>query len=97
MSMVEKQTVQQGQEKKLDLEDVPQLAHFDSVRVYSILESKLVEEAKNNHTWACEGANLHPWKENAQSAVYVLLDKLASYVGPYLIDTFVQFLNGQEE
>ncbi|KAJ8644490.1 hypothetical protein MRB53_006238 [Persea americana] len=37
------------------------------------------------------------WKENLLTAFFSLLYTVCSYVGPYLIDTFVQYLNGQRE
>ncbi|CBI39697.3 unnamed protein product, partial [Vitis vinifera] len=37
------------------------------------------------------------WAEILLTALFLLLDILASYVGPYLIDTFVQYLNGRRE
>ncbi|KAL2495980.1 ABC transporter C family member 3 [Forsythia ovata] len=37
------------------------------------------------------------WREISVSAVYVLVYTLASYVGPSLIETFVQYLNGKRD
>ncbi|KAL5077920.1 hypothetical protein RYX36_016904 [Vicia faba] len=35
------------------------------------------------------------WKEILLTAIFALVNTFASYVGPYLIDNFVQYLNGQ--
>jgi ATP-binding cassette subfamily C (CFTR/MRP) protein 2 len=37
------------------------------------------------------------WKEILLTGLYVMIYTLASYVGPYLIDTFVQYLNGRRQ
>ena len=37
------------------------------------------------------------WKEILLTALYVMIYTLASYVGPYLIDNFVQYLNGRRQ
>jgi ATP-binding cassette subfamily C (CFTR/MRP) protein 2 len=37
------------------------------------------------------------WKEILLTAILVIIYSLASYVGPYLIDTFFQYLNGRRE
>ncbi|KAG7037342.1 ABC transporter C family member 7, partial [Cucurbita argyrosperma subsp. argyrosperma] len=37
------------------------------------------------------------WKEILLSASFALIYTLATYVGPYLIDTFVQYLNGSRD
>ncbi|GAA0158217.1 ATP-binding cassette [Lithospermum erythrorhizon] len=91
-----------GRKKILGLEDIPQLAHFDSVRgTYPIFESKLESYSRGSKKittlMLVKALIFTTWREIAQSAVYVLLYTFASYVGPYLIDTLVQFLNGQEQ
>ncbi|GFP80473.1 ABC transporter c family member 3 [Phtheirospermum japonicum] len=89
-----------GYNKTLDLEDVPQLDISDTARgVFPILNSKLetYRDETNKVTTAmlARGLIFTTWKEIAVSAVYALVSTFASYVGPYLIDTFVQYLNGR--
>ncbi|XP_022877778.1 ABC transporter C family member 3-like isoform X1 [Olea europaea var. sylvestris] len=89
-----------GFKKTLDLEDVPQLANFDSVRgAFPILNNKLESDGgvskRVTTLMLSKGLIFMTWREISLSAVYVLVYTLASYVGPYLIDTFVQYLNGR--
>ncbi|KAL3503595.1 hypothetical protein ACH5RR_038044 [Cinchona calisaya] len=91
-----------GNKKTLDLEDVPQLMGLDSVRgAFPILENKLESESggssKVTTMMLVKGLISTVWKEVLLSAVFVLLYTLATYVGPSLIDTLVQYLNGHRE
>ncbi|XP_044482645.1 ABC transporter C family member 3-like [Mangifera indica] len=91
-----------GNKKTLDLEDVPQLDNADSVvGAFPIFRSKLQAEG-------CVGSGVttlklvkalvwSAWKEILITGLLALLYTIASYVGPYLIDTFVQYLNGKRE
>ncbi|KAL3643087.1 Canalicular multispecific organic anion transporter 2 [Castilleja foliolosa] len=89
-----------GYNKTLDLEDVPQLDISDTARgAFPILNSKLetYRDESNRVTTAMlvKGLLFTVRVEIAVSALYALVSTLASYVGPYLIDTFVQYLNGR--
>ncbi|CAK9166892.1 unnamed protein product [Ilex paraguariensis] len=91
-----------GSKKTLDLEDVPQLASIDSVRsAFPILRNKVESDCESSSkvtTYVLVKALIFTvWKEILLSAFLVLAYTLASYVGPYLIDTFVQYLNGRRE
>nr|AMP82923.1 ABC transporter C family member 3 [Catalpa bungei] len=91
-----------GYNKTLDLEDVPQLATPDTAGgAFPILNNKLEsyrEESNRVTTFMlAKGLFYTVWREIAVSAVYVLVYTVASYVGPSLIDTFVQYLNGQRD
>ncbi|KAK6149391.1 hypothetical protein DH2020_016916 [Rehmannia glutinosa] len=91
-----------GYKKTLDLEDIPQLDVSDTVKgALPILNSKLetyrVESNRVTTMMLVKGLIFTTWREIAVSAVYVLVYTLASYVGPYLIDTFVQYLNGHRD
>ncbi|KAH7859778.1 hypothetical protein Vadar_005341 [Vaccinium darrowii] len=89
-----------GHKKVLDLADVPQLAGVDSVKVaYPIFRSKLERDS-------ISGSGITTFKivkalffatrwEILLTAFLSLIYTLASYVGPYLIDSFVQYLNGK--
>nr|KYP56392.1 ABC transporter C family member 3 [Cajanus cajan] len=94
-----------GNKKPLDLEDVPQLDPGDSVvGAFPSFREKL--EAY------CGGANAinsvttfklvkalvwSAWKGILFTAFLAFLNTLASYVGPYLIDAFVQYLDGRRQ
>ncbi|CAI9088256.1 OLC1v1022537C1 [Oldenlandia corymbosa var. corymbosa] len=89
-----------GHNKALDLKDIPQLAGRDSVRgAFPILEDKLSSErgdsSKVTSFMLMMGLFSTAWKEVLLSGLFALICTLASYVGPYLIETFVQYLNGQ--
>ncbi|KAL2336782.1 hypothetical protein Fmac_011228 [Flemingia macrophylla] len=92
-------------EKTLDLEDVPQLYTENSVvGAFPCLREKLEAD--------CGGANatnsvttlklvksllVSAWKKILFTACLAFLNSLASYVGPYLVDSFVQYLGGRRQ
>ncbi|KAL6554898.1 Canalicular multispecific organic anion transporter 2 [Orobanche gracilis] len=95
-----------GHKKTLDLPDVPKLDVYNTARgVFRILNAKMEtyqhgesrERAVTTTTavMLAKGLVFTNRREIAVSAVYVLVYTLASYVGPYLIDTFIQYLNGR--
>ena len=87
-----------GSKKTLDLEDVPQLDPSDTVAViYPKLRSNIESGSEITTFELVRGVFLSVWKEFIWTAVAVLLNTLASYVGPYLIDSFVKFLSGDRE
>lgn len=91
-----------GNKKTLDLEDVPQLDSGDSVVGASQnFRNKLLSNGEASDgvtTWRLVKALfLSVWRQILSTAFFVLLYVLASYVGPYLIETLVQFLNGQRQ
>ncbi|KAH9652208.1 ABC transporter C family member 3 [Citrus sinensis] len=91
-----------GNKKTLDLEDVPQLDSGDSVvGCFPIFRNKLeanrVEGNKVTAFKLTKALFFSAWKEIVFTAILALLYTLANYVGPYLIDTFVQYLNGERE
>ncbi|KAF7824758.1 ABC transporter C family member 3-like isoform X1 [Senna tora] len=90
-----------GKRKTLDLEDIPELASCDSVLgAFPTYRNKLEDDCGTiNRVTTVKLAKsliLFAWKEIFATAIIVLLNVLASYVGPYLIDTFVQYLNGKQ-
>ncbi|XP_059662406.1 ABC transporter C family member 3-like isoform X1 [Cornus florida] len=89
-----------GKKKTLDLEDVPQLAGVDTVReAFPIFRNKLESSGSNTGVTTLKLAKaliFTVWREILLTGFFVLLYTLASYVGPYLIDTFVQYLNGSQ-
>ncbi|KAF8369673.1 hypothetical protein HHK36_032304 [Tetracentron sinense] len=99
-----------GNKKTLDLEDVPQLAAGDSVYgVFSVLTNKLESDSSRSCSGGGGGGGevntlklvkaliFSAWREIILTALLCLIYTCASYVGPALIDTFVQYLNGRRE
>ncbi|KAK7276926.1 hypothetical protein RIF29_18075 [Crotalaria pallida] len=89
-----------GNKKTLDLEDVPQLDSGDSVvGAFPAFRDRLEADcgAINSVTTLqlVKSLVLATWKEIFFTGFLALLRTLASYVGPYLIDSFVQYLDGQ--
>ncbi|WOL08996.1 ABC transporter C family member 3-like [Canna indica] len=91
-----------GRRKTLDLKDVPQLHERDTVNgIFPIFKSKL---------YSCSGSApageittfklakalfLSIYDQILLTAVYALVNTCAIYVGPYLIDFLVRYLNGE--
>ncbi|KAJ9182559.1 hypothetical protein P3X46_006542 [Hevea brasiliensis] len=89
-----------GNKKTLDLEDVPQLYSGDSVvGAFPVFRNKLELDsgaASGVTTFKLVKALFFSaWKEILWTALLAVLYTSASYVGPYLIDAFVQCLNGR--
>ncbi|XLU63251.1 hypothetical protein S245_022460, partial [Arachis hypogaea] len=89
-----------GNKKTLDLEDVPLLDKRDSVvEIFPTFREKVEEDCGAiNYITTLKLVKLlvlSAWKEILFTAFLALLNALASYVGPYLIDAFVQYLDGQ--
>lgn len=86
-----------GNKKTLDLEDVPQLDPTDSL-VYGFpnFKTKLRSDGSGVTTLRLAKALLlYSWKEIMWANLSALVYTLASYVGPYMIDTLVQYLTGR--
>ncbi|KAH1083753.1 hypothetical protein J1N35_023514 [Gossypium stocksii] len=91
-----------GTKKPLDLTDVPQLDSHDSViGAFPNFKNRL-QSADSEGNCVTSGKLVKAlffsaWKDILWTALFTFTYTLASYVGPYLIDTFVQYLNGQRE
>ncbi|CAA7409895.1 unnamed protein product [Spirodela intermedia] len=90
-----------GRSRALDLDDVPELGDNDNAnRVFSYFRRKL-ESRRRNHTvdtlQLSKVLILSVWKDIALAATFALICTIAEYVGPYLIDGFVQYLDGRRE
>ncbi|XP_058218894.1 ABC transporter C family member 3-like [Rhododendron vialii] len=88
-----------GYKKELDLNDVPQLAGMDSVKgALPVFRSKLESDigCKITTFKLVKALILTTQWEILLTASLALIYSLASYVGPYLIDSFVQYLNGNQ-
>ncbi|KAI3894632.1 hypothetical protein MKW92_011076, partial [Papaver armeniacum] len=90
-----------GYTKTLDIKDVPGLDIRDSVNgVYPIFRDKIESYCDGSEvkTFKLVKALVYSvWREVAVTALLATIYTFASYVGPYLIDTFVQYLNGNQE
>ena len=91
-----------GYKKTLDLEDIPQLDSRDSVvGIFPYFRNKIESDCESvNRVTSFKLAKaliFSVWREMLWTALFVLLYSLASYVGPYLIDTLVHYLNGRRE
>ncbi|XP_052305775.1 ABC transporter C family member 3 isoform X7 [Populus trichocarpa] len=88
-----------GNKKTLDLEDVPQLHGVDSVvGAFPVFKNKLESDCGRVTRFKfAKALFLLVWKEILWTALLALIDTLGSYVGPYLIDVFVQCLDGRGE
>ncbi|KAK9089868.1 hypothetical protein Scep_028950 [Stephania cephalantha] len=90
-----------GYKKTIDLEDVPQLYYKDSVKgFYPIVKTKLDSYCNGGRitTFKLVKALIFSvWREVLATGFLSLTYNLATYVGPYLIDTFVQYLSGRRE
>ncbi|CAN7075142.1 unnamed protein product [Brassica oleracea var. botrytis] len=93
--------IETGNKKALDLEDVPELHVSDSV-------VKLAPNFRSMLESSSDGGGVTTFKllkalffsshwEILVTAFFAFIYTIASYVGPALIDTFVQYLNGRRQ
>ncbi|KAK1697946.1 hypothetical protein QYE76_014643 [Lolium multiflorum] len=89
-----------GRRKTLDLDDVPFLDDNDSVHgVLPMFKAKIVSNSVTGQLTDVTTVKLAKvlvlttWKLILITAVYALLSTVAAYVGPYLIEYFVDYLN----
>ncbi|XP_042514256.1 ABC transporter C family member 5-like [Macadamia integrifolia] len=90
-----------GSKRPLELKDVPLLALKDRAKAnYKVLNSnweKLKEENPPSKQPSLAWAILKSfWKEASFNAVFAGLNTLVSFVGPYLISYFVDYLGGNQ-
>ncbi|XWS47050.1 hypothetical protein CRYUN_Cryun14cG0120100 [Craigia yunnanensis] len=89
-----------GAKRPLELKDIPLLAPKDRAKTnYKVLNSNWEKVKAENLSkqpslaWAILKSF---WKEAACNAVFALLNTFVSYVGPYMISYFVDYLGGRE-
>ncbi|OIW04791.1 hypothetical protein TanjilG_11093 [Lupinus angustifolius] len=89
-----------GAKRPLDLKDIPLVAQKDRSKTnYKILNSNWERLKAENPlkppslAWALLKSF---WKEAAFNAIFAGLNTLVSYVGPYMISYFVDYLGGKE-
>ncbi|KAI0500454.1 hypothetical protein KFK09_018666 [Dendrobium nobile] len=87
-----------GAKRPLELRDVPLLAHKDRSKTsYKVLNSNWERLKAENPSKqpSLALAILHSfWKEATVNAIFAGLNTLVSYVGPYMIRYFVDYLSG---
>ncbi|GMH17812.1 hypothetical protein Nepgr_019653 [Nepenthes gracilis] len=92
-----------GYEKILDFDDVPQLSGCESVNGSFPIFKKCLESVSGGNGsklttfQLMKSLILTTWGDILSTAFLALLYSLASYVGPYLIDTFVHYLDGRQD
>ncbi|XP_042477442.1 ABC transporter C family member 3-like [Macadamia integrifolia] len=94
-----------GHRKTLNLEDVPHLANCDSANVVFTRFKNMLESDDNdndnggqiNTLKLVKALILSTMKEILWTTILHILCTLASYVGPYLIKAFVQYLNSSHQ
>ncbi|XP_073002286.1 ABC transporter C family MRP4-like [Typha latifolia] len=88
-----------GAKRPLELRDIPLLAPKDrSKACYKILNSnweRLKAENPDEQPSLALAIFRSFWKEAAVNAVFAGINTLVSYVGPYLISYFVDYLSGE--
>ncbi|KAL4325244.1 hypothetical protein GQ457_11G006170 [Hibiscus cannabinus] len=91
-----------GNKKTLELEDVPQLDSSLSVigafpKFRNRLQAVDSEGTGVTTLKLVKALFLSAWKDILLTGLFTFMNSVALYVGPYLINTFVQYLNGQRE
>uniref|UniRef100_A0A803LEG2 ABC-type xenobiotic transporter n=1 Tax=Chenopodium quinoa TaxID=63459 RepID=A0A803LEG2_CHEQI len=95
--------ISKGYNKTLDFEDVPSLSGKDDVSESHMIFRNCMESLRDGSDKKVttmrlvKSLILTSWVDIVLTAFLCLIKTLASYVGPYLIDTFVQYLNGRRE
>ncbi|XP_074285610.1 ABC transporter C family member 3-like [Silene latifolia] len=96
--------ITKGYKKPLDLKDIPRLSGRDDVNESYVIFSNYLDSAVNGHQGKEKKVTtIHLVKslifttraDILWTALFCLLYALSSYVGPYLINNFVQYLNGK--
>lgn len=89
-----------GAKRPLELKDIPLLATKDRSKTnYKVLNSnweKLKAENPSKQPSLAWAILKSFWKEAACNAIFAGLNTLVSYVGPYMISYFVDYLGGKE-
>ncbi|KAJ4976248.1 hypothetical protein NE237_001354 [Protea cynaroides] len=93
-----------GNKKIIDLENIPQLATSDTVnKVFPIFRSNLESDGGSagcdqiTRVKLVKALILSAWREITLTGVLAFLYTLATYVGPYFIDSLVQYLNSPHQ
>uniref|UniRef100_A0A803L8V8 ABC-type xenobiotic transporter n=1 Tax=Chenopodium quinoa TaxID=63459 RepID=A0A803L8V8_CHEQI len=94
------------QKSTLELDDIPQLGPSNSVfRAFPVFQARLFDDNVGvssstrvviTEFGLAKAYFLSIWKEIVWTALLAIIYTLACFVAPYLMDTFVHCLNGQE-
>eukprot|EP00257_Ricinus_communis_P020115 XP_015579276.1 ABC transporter C family member 5 [Ricinus communis] len=89
-----------GAKRPLELKDIPLLAPKDRAKMnYKVLNlnwEKVKAESPLKQPSLAWAILKSFWKEAACNAIFALINTLVSYVGPYMISYFVEYLGGKE-
>ncbi|KAE9619405.1 hypothetical protein Lal_00047868 [Lupinus albus] len=89
-----------GAKRPLELKDIPLVAPKDRAKAsYKVLNSnweRLKAENPSKQPSLAWAILKSFWKEAAVNAIFAGLNTLVSYVGPYMISYFVDYLSGKE-
>ncbi|KAI4349330.1 hypothetical protein L6164_009931 [Bauhinia variegata] len=89
-----------GKMRPLELKDIPLLAPKDRSKTnYKVLNSnweRLKSENPSKQPSLAWAILKSFWKEAACNAIFVGVNTIVSYVGPYMISYFVDYLGGEE-
>uniref|UniRef100_A0A2P2KA66 ABC-type xenobiotic transporter n=1 Tax=Rhizophora mucronata TaxID=61149 RepID=A0A2P2KA66_RHIMU len=89
-----------GAKRPLELKDIPLLAPKDrakaNYRILNVNWEKLKAENPSRQPSLAWAILRSFWKEAACNAIFALMNTLVSYVGPYMISYFVEYLGGKE-
>lgn len=85
-----------GNKKTLELDDLPQLDHRNSVfEALPHFRSRLESDADmDKGITSCQGSGLICMERDSLDRFICMFYTLASYIGPFLINTLVDYLNG---
>lgn len=93
--------ISKGYKNPLDLEDIPQLSGKDDIKQSNVIFRNFLDSAKESGRNKVTTLQLTKsliftiWEDILSSGFLCLVYTFASYAGPYLIDNFVQYLNGR--
>ncbi|CAN1270113.1 ABC transporter C family member 5 [Linum perenne] len=89
-----------GAKRPLELKDIPLLAPEDRAKAnFKLLNSnweKMKAENPSKQPSLAMAILKSFWREAFRNAIFALLNTVVSYVGPYLISYFVEYLGGKE-
>ncbi|CAN6448493.1 unnamed protein product [Victoria cruziana] len=88
-----------GYRKALDIKDIPEVSDSNSAKfVYTNFKSRLNGESDEpiGKLRLFKALFCTVWKEVLWTAFLCLLHTLSTFVGPYLIDSLVQYVNGSQ-
>ncbi|CAA7016303.1 unnamed protein product [Microthlaspi erraticum] len=89
-----------GNEKIIDSKDVPQVDSSDKAEnLFRIFKSRLEWDDGRRITMfkLIKALFLTTWRDIALSTLFAFVYTLSCYVSPYLMDSFVQYLNGHRQ